>query len=121
MVRQFDQIPVAIPDNELRGQVFAYFDSVLRKPIGREPSEKERAEAVIKTYLRFPELVDWFIRYKEEHGDETMDISPEKVALTKFIFEHQVKEIQTQLAPETGFYDITGSTYEETQSLFRNS
>src|SRR5829696_3085893 len=58
MVRQFDQIPVAIPDNELRGQVFAYFDSVLAKPPDREPSEQERAEAVIKTYLKFPELVD---------------------------------------------------------------
>jgi hypothetical protein len=114
MVRQFDQIPVAIPDNELRGQVFAYFDSVLAKPPDREPSEQERAEAVIKTYLKFPELVDWYIRYKEEHGQEATDISSEKVALTKLIFEQQVKEIQAQLAAETGFYSVTGSTYEET-------
>ena len=106
MVRQFDQIPVAIPDNELRGQVFAYFDSVLAKPPDREPSEHEKAEAVIHTLLKFPELVDWYIRYKEEHGQEATDISSEKVALTKLIFEQQVKEIQAQLDVETGFYSV---------------
>ncbi|HTV33965.1 MAG TPA: hypothetical protein VME69_12830, partial [Methylocella sp.] len=114
MVRQFEEIPVAIPDNELRGQVFAYFDSVLVKPKDREPSARERAEAVIKTYLHFPELVDWYIRYKEEHGDDATKISADKVALTKFIFEKQVKSIQSQLGTTTEFYKITGTTYEET-------
>ena len=114
MVRQFEEIPVAIPDNELRGQVLAYFDSVLVKPKDREPSARERAEAVIKTYLHFPELVDWYIRYKEEHGDDATELSADKVALTKFIFEQQVKSIQSQLATATEFYKITGTTYEET-------
>lgn len=114
MVTQFEQIPVSMPDAVLRGQVFAYFDSVLVKPKDREPSAKEHAEAVIKTYLNFPELVDWYIKFKEDNGDEASDVSSEKVALTKFIFEHQVKGIQTQLLAETGFYKITGSTYEET-------
>ena len=114
MVEQFDQIPVALPDAELRGQVFAYFDSVLTKPKDREPNAKERAEAVIKTYLQFPELVDWYIKWKEDHGDDAADISSEKVALAKFIFENQVKDIQTQLAADTRFYANNGTTYEET-------
>ncbi|HEY8066499.1 MAG TPA: hypothetical protein VIF40_17510 [Methylosinus sp.] len=114
MVRQFEEIPVAIPDNELRGQIFAYFESVLAKPKDREPSAQERAEAAIKTYLHFPELVDWYIRYKEEHGDDATDISADKVALTKFIFEQQVKSIQSQLAETTAFYTTPGVTYEET-------
>jgi len=114
MVRQFEEIPVAMPDGELRGQVFAYFDSVLAKPRDREPSQAERAEAIIKTYLNFPDLVDWYIKWKEDNGDEASDISSEKVALTRFMFEQQVKEIQAQLAAETGFYLINGTTYEET-------
>lgn len=114
MIRQFEDIPVAIPDNELRGQVFAYFDSVLSKPIDRQPSDQERAEAILKTYLNFPQLVDWYIRLKEENGEEATDISSEKVALTKFLFEHQVKSIQAQLQSETDFYKVAGSTYEET-------
>lgn len=114
MVRQFEDMPQAMPDAELRGQIFAYFDAVLVKPKDKEPSQKERAEAVIKTYLQFPDLVDWYIKYKEENGENASNISTEKVALTKFIFEHQVKDIQAQLASETGFYGITGSTYEET-------
>lgn len=114
MIRQFDEIPTALPDGELRGQVFAYFDSVIVQHEDREPNEQERAEAVIKTYLNFPELVDWYIKLKEETGDEASDVSSEKVALTKFIFEHQVKEIQAKLAAETKFYQTGVTTYEET-------
>lgn len=113
MVKQFEQIPVAMTDSELRGQVFAYFDSIVARPADREPSDKERAEAIIKTYLRFPDLVDWYIKYKEDHGDQAKDISAEKIAVTKFIFEHQVKSIQSQLAAETDFYKLE-DTYEET-------
>ncbi|MEL6064698.1 MULTISPECIES: hypothetical protein [unclassified Methylobacterium] len=114
MVRQFAEIPRALPDAELRGQVFAYFDSVLAKPKGKEPSQKEIAEATIKTYLQFPELVDWYIKFKEDRGEEAADESSAKVALTRFIFEHQVKDIQAQLASQSGFYRINGTTYEET-------
>lgn len=114
MIAQFEQIPVALPDSELRGQVFAYFDSVLAKPIDREPTQKERAEAAIKTYLKFPDLVDWYIAYKEEHGDEATDISADKVALVKFMFEDQIKDIQSQLFTETKFYSTPGNTYDET-------
>ncbi|WP_342104946.1 hypothetical protein [Methylobacterium sp. SI9] len=123
MVRQFEDIPVAVPDNELRGQIFAYFDSVLIKPIDRLPNEQERAEAILKTYLNFPELVDWYIRLKEENGEQAKDISSEKVALTKFLFEHQVKDIQAQLLAETKFYEVQDTSYEETHqrlTFFRN-
>ncbi|GEP09216.1 hypothetical protein [Methylobacterium gnaphalii] len=123
MVKQFEEIPVAIPDAELRGQVFAYFDSVLAKHEDRHASQEERAEAVIKTYMNFPELLDWYIRYKEDNGNKATDISAEKVALTKFIFQHQVKQIQSQLANETEFYSLTNSTYEETHqrlAFFKN-
>lgn len=41
MVRQFEQIPVAIPDNELRGQIFAYFDSVLARNQARKNTRKQ--------------------------------------------------------------------------------
>ncbi|WP_421699812.1 hypothetical protein [Ancylobacter sp.] len=114
MIRQFEAIPTAMTDRELRGQVFAYFENVLAKPRHREPSAKERAEAAIKTYLRFPDLVDWYIRYKEDTGDEAADASADKVALTKFLFEEQVKSIQKQLAAETDFYKVGASTYDET-------
>ncbi|MBJ6127866.1 hypothetical protein [Microvirga splendida] len=114
MIRDFEQIPVAIPDAELRGQVFNYFESVLAKPKNRLPSQRERAEAAVKTLISFPQLVDYYIKIKEDHGDEAKDISAEKVTETQLIFDTQLKHLQQNLATHTGFYTVTGDTYAET-------
>lgn len=113
MIRDFESIPVAIPDAELRGQVFNYFESVLAKPRSRMPNQRERDEAAVKTLISFPQLVDYYIRLKENRGDEARDVSSEKVLETKLIFETQVRELQASLAANTGFYKVAGGTYEE--------
>jgi hypothetical protein len=116
MIRDFESIPRAIPDNELRGQVFAYFESELIKGAQRdqEPSQSERDEAAVKTLIKFPDLVDYYIRYKEEHGDEAVDVSSERVFETRLLFEEHVRQLQRDLANLTRFYAVEGSTYEET-------
>jgi hypothetical protein len=111
MIRDFERIPVAIPDAELRGQVSNYFQSVLAKPIKRAPSQRERDEAADLTLISFPQLVDYYIKIKENSGDEARDISAEKVLETKFIFETQVRQLQAILAANTAFYNISGNTY----------
>lgn len=113
MIRDFESIPIAIPDAELRAQVFNYFERVLVRPRHREPSQKDRDEAAVRTLIEFPQLVDYYIRLKEQAGDQATDVSSEKVAETKLIFETQVKALQANLAANTDFYRIAGSTYEE--------
>jgi len=90
LIRDFEQIPVAIPDAELRGQVFNYFQRVLPRPRDREPSQQERAAAVADTLLQFPLLIDYFIKLKEDNGDDASSISAEKVIATEFMFIHQL-------------------------------
>ena len=113
MIRYFESIPVAIPDAELRGQVSNYFESVLAKPPKRAPSQKERDEAAIRTLISFPQLIDYYIKIKENSGDEARDLSSEKVLETKLMFETQVRRLQDSLAANTGFYSISGGTYTE--------
>ena len=62
LIRDFEHIPISMPDAELRGQVFNYFQRVLPRPCDREPSKQERAEAVAETLLQFPQLIDYFIK-----------------------------------------------------------
>ncbi|MER8479730.1 MULTISPECIES: hypothetical protein [unclassified Mesorhizobium] len=114
MIRDFESIPTAIADDELRGQVFAYFESVLTRHEDREPSQREHDEAAVKTIIKFPALVDYYIRSKELNGDQAVDLSTERVLLTRQIFEEQVRLLQKDLANFTPFYVIAGSTYEET-------
>ena len=113
MIRDFESIPVAIPDAELRGQVFNYFQRILYKPSPRPISKKERDEAAASTIRQFPQLLDYYIKLKESPGDEARDISSEKVTETEQVFEKQVRELQAQLAQHTAFYGIGRSSYEE--------
>jgi len=113
MIREFESIPVAIPNAELRGQVSNYFERVLAKHKDRMPTQKERDDAAVRTLLSFPQLVDYYIKLKEENGDEATDISSEKVSQTKLIFETNVKLLQDALATLTKFYGIRGDTYRE--------
>ncbi|MGD0641131.1 MAG: hypothetical protein ABSC22_10325 [Roseiarcus sp.] len=113
MIRDFERIPTTISDAALRGQVFNYFERVLAKPKNRHPNQKERGRAAIQTLNEFPQLIDYYIKLKEESGDEAADISSEKVKQTKLVFETQVRALQELLAATTKFYGISGDTYSE--------
>lgn len=113
MVRDFESIPIAISDAALRGQVSNYFERVLARPKKRLPNQRERNDAAIKTLIEFPQLVDYYIRLKEDSGDQARDVSLEKVRETSFIFEHNVRELQAILAGNSGFYQLHNDTYEE--------
>jgi hypothetical protein len=113
MIRGFERIPTSIPDAELRGQVFNYFYSILNRPRTKAPSQRERAEAAAQALMRFPQLLDYYIKLKEESGDEAASISAEKVALTRFVFDKQVRELQGLLASESTFYSPYSGTYAE--------
>lgn len=113
LVNKFEEIPAAIPDAQLRAQVDNYFASVLAQPKDREPNNKERAEAAVRTILTFPQLIDYYIRLKEQQGDQAADISSEKVIATEYTFIHQLRALQSELVAQGGFYEVAGSTYDE--------
>ncbi len=114
MIRDFENIPIAIPDSELRGQVFAYFESALSKPEDKEPSQQERDEAAVKTIIKFPQLVDYYIKIKEQSGDRAVHVSSARVTETRKVFEEQVRLLQENLADHTSFYTLAEATYSET-------
>ena len=113
LIGDFQQIPTAIPNPDLRAQVENYFYKVLVRPRRRQPNAKERSEAARRTLLEFPQLIDYYIKLKEQHGDEAADISAEKVLATEYMFIRQIADIQHTLLRETAFYGTGGNTYEE--------
>lgn len=113
LVHGFDRIPSAIPDGQLRAQISNYFYKVLAKPKDREPNKKERAEAARDTILNFPQLIDYYIKIKEQSGDEATEISSDKVFSTEYLFINQLRALQSTLVTETDFYNTGANTYEE--------
>jgi len=109
LVRDFESIPAAIPDVELRAQINNYF----RKVLPKRPVKKDQEEAAIRTIFQFPALIDYFIKYKEEHGEQAESISTAKVAFSRQLYLQQFKTLPSLLEENTNFYDTNGTTYEE--------
>lgn len=114
LIHNFESIPPAIPDDQLRYQVSNYFRSVLAKPKDREPNKAERDEAAAKTIMTFPQVIDYYIRRKESDGARAESISSEKVGDTEQLYDHQVRALQAIILKHTQFYSTGRETYEET-------
>lgn len=112
LYREFEDIPEAIPNSALRSQVENYFRKVLVRKPGKQPTLKDKVEAVHRTITEYPALIDYYIKYKEEHGAEAAGISAEKVRASEQLFIAQIKALQRQLAA-TEYYAIAPNTYEE--------
>jgi hypothetical protein len=92
-----------------------YFYKLLARPTPRRrpPNAKERSEAARRTLLEFPQLIDYYIKLKEQNGDEAADLSAEKVFATEHMFIRQIADFQRTLRQETAFYLTGGGTYAE--------
>ena len=113
LLRRFDDIPPAIPDAQLREQISNYFNKVLVRHPGREPSQKEYADAARRAISQFPELIDYYIRLKEDRGDGAVSLASERVRITEGLLIVQLRQLQKLLQSTSGFYSINGNTYEE--------
>lgn len=109
MVKDFFLIPECIDNDQLRFQINNYFLSVLPK----KASAKDRNLAVSKVVAQFPEFVDYYIKSKEERGNQAESRSNEKVKESSQFYVEQFKELISLLQKETDFYRTNGDTYEE--------
>jgi hypothetical protein len=112
LVRGYPHIVASIPDDQLRETINNYFEKILPADYTRGDEEKAAARAI----LHFPQLIEHYIRFKEDHGDEAEALSEEKVRESKQIYISQVKELIGILADATGFYEIPGATLAETRA-----
>lgn len=110
LVADFSEICEAIPNEQLAAQIDHYFRSVLP----RNPKEKDRNEASRKTILEFRELIDYYIKYKEENGEEAVNISNQRVTFSVDLYVHQFGALAELLNSTTAFYQLRGGTREET-------
>ena len=110
LVEEFEKIPDAIPNDVLRQQVSNYF----LKRLPKEPIHKDRQRAAIETIRQFPQIIDYYIRYKEDRGEQARRLSQQKVDFSRQLYVEQFGQLARQLASETAFYRLSGDTYAET-------
>jgi len=99
----------AVPNEQLRAELDKYLISVL----SQEPKKEEYDAALIEFTIRHPELIDRYIRYKEDHGDQAVERSYQKVADSKLLYVEQFGALVQYLSDNTLFYSILGNTAHE--------
>ncbi|MDP1678053.1 MAG: hypothetical protein Q8L88_14445 [Bacteroidota bacterium] len=106
LIADFFNIPNAIPNEQLRAQINNYFKSILPK----KPKKKDEDFAKRRVFLQFPQLIDYFIKYKEENGQEAYNRSIKYVFESKQLYVEQFGKLIELLKDNSDFYNITVST-----------
>jgi hypothetical protein len=109
LYRNFSRLPPSIEDAELRSRVNAYFHAAL----GRNPTRNERNEAVAKTIREYPVVVDYYIRNKEDEGDQAAEVSRQRVSEVRERFRTNAEIVAQELEQKTNFYTTPFDTYED--------
>src|SRR5271170_218176 len=109
LIDNFQAIPDAIPNEQLRSQVSNYF----QKMLPRSPRRKDEREAAFRTVQHFPALIDFYIKHKEDTGDTAENVASQRVALSQQLYLEQYRELTDLLRRKTDFYTTPGNTYDE--------
>lgn len=108
LLDRFHDICVSLPDEVLRTQVNEHF----YKQISRRTKEKEKRAAAMRTIEQFHELLDYYIRWKEEHGAEAHRSADAKVRETQLQFVENINCLVSEYLAGTEFYKYD-SSYEQ--------
>jgi len=109
IIGDFDEIAESIPNIELRAQINEY----LLRQIPDKASRREVNEAITRTLRKFPILIDHYIRFKEDHGDEAVALSEERIKETEVFFIRIVTNLVEALREKEEFYSNKGDTFDE--------
>jgi hypothetical protein len=109
MLSDFDMVCESVPNAQIRAQINNYFRKVL--PKNATPGQKRSARA--DAYRKFPNLIDTYIRYKEDNGQAAVSTSSANVKVSEQLYLEQFRGLVGLLAESTAFYRLQGATYRE--------
>jgi hypothetical protein len=109
LIDDFASIPNAIPNTQLRAQINNYF----KKALPREPKRADERKAAFETVQHFPELIDFYIKLKEDTGDRAVSNSAAVVELSQRLYERQFGQLPELLRTKTAFYSLGKDTYKD--------
>lgn len=112
MIRNLQQIAPSITDEALRFELETYFRDVLSKK-KKEMSQSDKEHAAASLISAHPELIDYYIRFKEDNESDATSISKEKVQEVEMLFNTQISQLIDLLNQRTGFYKIIPDAHDE--------
>ena len=111
MLHRLQEIAPSVDDETLRFELNNYFSEFFKRNSKLTKQEKDYAATIlIRTH---PEIIDYYMRYKEEHQQEATSISKKQVEEVESLFQTQLKELVLLLNNETPFYRTFPDAHKE--------
>lgn len=109
MLSSFDLLPDVAGNDQLRHDINNY----LRGRLTKRTSDRERREIRARAILEFPELIDCYIKLKEDTGDQAVATSRDKVDDTQRLLRDQVQAAAQDIADKTTLFAKPWTSYDE--------
>jgi len=111
----FTRICNSLHNDQLRVEIFNYFQKQLPKLRDNEKqSSKDLTKATVETVKKYPIIIQYYIKSKEENKEGAKNISQIRVSECETVFIHNVKSLISTLSLNSEFYKYTANgTYLE--------
>jgi hypothetical protein len=121
LFENYSEIANSIPNEQLRSEIDLYFRQNLPRPTKKKKpiSKSEYYSAVKNVILKYPEILNYYIKYKEDNGDKAISISKEDVKFVEHVFIENVSSFIKILQSNSAFYNISYDTYQESLERVR--
>lgn len=108
-IEDFSTILSSVSNDQLRGKIDNYFVSVL--PI--EPTQDQLTTAIEKVIDKHPEILDEYIKLKEQKINEASISSADKVKAAQSLYVAKLTELVNLVHDKTRFYSTVPNSYSE--------
>ena len=113
MLEGIGRIAPSIGNEALRFELNEFLARVLADDSVRKKERNERIAVFVRSH---PEIINYYLRYKEEHEADANEISEREVRCVQDIFVDNVSAMKGQLASSTPFYEERETSYEVAMS-----
>ena len=105
----FSRITNSIGNAALRNSVNSYF----RKALPIIPRKADMELAISKTINQFPEILDYYIKQKEDKREQSKEVSKEKIDKIRNELINTLTSFCDNLIKQSNFFDIKPTSYDE--------
>jgi hypothetical protein len=109
LVSNFRGITSSIGNDSLRNAINSYFYKVL-------PPRAQRTEvdiAISRTISEYPEILDYYVRQKEDKKDQSKTISKEKIEKIRTELISNITRFCEYMMTQSDFFEVRPNSYEE--------
>jgi len=122
MIRNLENIALSVDNDVIRFQLNNYFRNVLSKN-NKEMPQKDKDKEAMSLIMENPELIDYYIKYKEDKEQEATSLSQQLVEEATLLLNTQLRSLINLLYEKTDFYKTDINSYDEAykRALFLKS